>query len=188
MSNRMHRFFAALLLAAALLPSCKKQEKALSSALNTVSQVAELGTVEYTFTKLYAADGNAWYEYGTRKALYEAEAHVKAGIKMNGFDQSRVQIDGQTGEVTVVLPHAELLSFHMPPEKIHPVYTHVDGLRDNFSAEEQLKFSQQAEKAMRAYVDSTDIFKEAERNAEMYFKSMFSHLGYEPESVTVTFE
>lgn len=182
-------FSLALTLAILTLPSCGRREnRALSGTLNAISQTAELGTVEYTFSKLYAADGASWYKYGSRKALFEAEARVKAGIKMDGFGSENITFVRDSGTVKVVLPHAEVLSFNMPPESIHSVYDHVDGLRDRFSAEERKVFADKAEKAMRAFVDSTAILQDAERNAELYFKSLLSQFGYDSQSVEVIFE
>lgn len=177
-----------LLIAAAMLASCGKKRETLSDRLNAVSDMAELGTVEYTFSRLCAVDGTCVYKVGTRKALFEARAYVKAGIRMDGFDRSKVAVDKAAGSVRVTLPAAEILSFSLPPEEIVSVYHHVSGLRDEFSITERLEYAKRAESSMRASIDSTDIFRDAENNAAQYFKAMMSHFGYDPQSVEVIFE
>lgn len=177
---------AALLIGIGLLICCRKSGETLSGRLNSLSKVSELGTVEYTFSRIYSVDGSAWYKPGERKALFEAEARVKAGIRMDGFSRNSVVI--YDGSVTVTLPAAEILSFNMPPEKIRMVYSHVSPFRDEFTAEEKVQHAQAAEAGMRAAVDSSDILTDAENNAVMFFKSMFTHFGYDPEAVEIKFE
>lgn len=187
MTRKTATYLMLSLLAAAMLTSCRRHRETLSDRLNVLSEISELGTVEYTFSRLCAVDGTCLYKVGTRKAIYEAKAYVKAGIRMDGFSPDDVMIDKAGGKVKVTLPAAEILSFSIPPEEIVSVYHHVSGLRDEFSPKERLEYAVKAENSMRASVDSTDIFRDAENNAALYFKAMLSHFGYDPQSVEIIF-
>lgn len=79
----MKKTFYAILVAivALCLSSCGNSLKdGFDSKMHTIG-AAELGTVEYTITKVVKADDNAdWYKFGDRKILFTVKATMKAGI------------------------------------------------------------------------------------------------------------
>ena len=76
------------------LHSCKPEEDSINKKIMGIESMAELGTVEYTVTKIIKANDAAWYRYGDRKILFSSVAYLKAGIDMQelinlSLDQSR---------------------------------------------------------------------------------------------------
>jgi len=186
-----------LIMAAAVMllcASCSKLglekvslEQKLSEKMSQITDVAELGTVEYTVTKVVkASDDASWYKVGNRKILFDCTAYLKAGIDMSKFDGTKVQVNEEKKSVVVTLPQAELLAFNMPPEKAKLVYENVSTFRSNFSAADRNHLLQLGEKNIREDVPNLGILKDAEKNASDFFKAMLGQLGF--EIITVKFE
>lgn len=179
----------------ALFASCNKGfeisglslKKKMDQKMSELSEMAELGTVEYTITKIVkASDDKSWYQFGDRKILFNCTAYLKAGIDMTQFDASKVEVNEQDKSVKIVLPHAKLLSFNMPPEKAVVAYEHVSTFRANFSASDRNHLLQLGEKEIREDVPNLGILEDAEKNASAFFKLMLRQMGF--ETVTVKFE
>ena len=173
--------------------SCSKQveqislEKKLSEKMSQMTDVAELGSVEYTVTKIVkASDDKTWYKVGDRKILFNCTAYLKAGIDMSKFDGSKVQIDEEKKSVVLTLPKAELLAFNMPPDKAKLAYESVSTFRSNFTAADRNHLLQLGEKNIREDVPNLGILKDAEKNASDFFKALLGQLGF--EMITVKFE
>lgn len=186
-----------LIMAAAVMllcASCSKLglekvslEQKLSEKMSQITDVAELGTVEYTVTKVVkASDDASWYKVGNRKILFDCTSYLKAGIDMSKFDGTKVQVNEEKKSVVVTLPQAELLAFNMPPEKAKLVYENVSTFRSNFSAADRNHLLQLGEKNIREDVPNLGILKDAEKNASDFFKAMLGQLGF--EIITVKFE
>ena len=177
-----------------LCASCSKQvieeislEQKLSEKMSQMSDVAELGSVEYTVTKVVkASDDKSWYKVGDRKILFDCTAYLKAGIDMSKFDATKVQVNEEKKSVVVTLPKAELLAFNMPPEKAKLVYENVSTFRSNFSAADRNHLLQLGEKNIREDVPNLGILRDAEKNASDFFKALLGQLGF--EIITVKFE
>ena len=173
--SRTIRLFPALC-ALVLLSSCSGQEQA--RAIRKLSELSELGTVEYTVKKIISADDDVWYKYGDRKILYSSVAYLKAGIDMSGFSEDDVVIDKLNNSISVTFPKARLLSFNMPLDRIRLEYSRITGLRSDFSTQERLALKQQGELAIREDVPNMGILEDAETNAREYFTAMFSRFGF----------
>ncbi len=167
-----------------LTASFSKQEL-LEERLKKMSETAELGTVEYTVKKIVKASDKQWYTVGSRQILFQTTAYLKAGIKLDGFTPNNVQVDAENN-VTVTLPHAELLSFNMPADEINTVFENVGFFRSHFNAEEQNKILQLGEADLRADIPNLGILQDAEKNAADIFTAMLQQMDY--TSVNVTFE
>lgn len=155
--------------------------------MSQMSDVAELGSVEYTVTKIVkASDDASWYKIGDRKILFNCTAYLKAGIDMSKFDGSKVQIDEEKKSVVLTLPKAELLAFNIPPEKAVLAYENVSIFRSNFTAADRNHLLQLGEKNIREDVPHLGILKDAEKNASDFFKALLGQLGF--EMITVKFE
>jgi len=194
-SNKMKKYlFAMVAVAALLLVSCSQErvpeislEKKLNQKLAEMTEVAELGSVEYTVTKVVKASDDAkWYKIGDRKILFRCTAYLKAGIDLNKLDVSKIVIDEQKKSVSITLPKAELLALNMPPDKSVLAYENVATFRSNFSASDKNHLLQLGEQSIRDEVPNLGILSEAEKNASSFFKSLLSQLDF--ELITVKFE
>lgn len=164
-----------------LLSSCAKQvslKDKMDTKAQELTEMAELGTVEYTITKIVKAEDIAWYKIGDRKILFSCKAVLKAGIDLSEFSRQNVEINEETKSIKVTLPPAKLLSLNMPPEETKLAYQKVSILRDDFSAEERTKLLKQGEEAIIADVPKLGILKESEKNASDFFKAMLSQMGF----------
>lgn len=181
-------------MACLLLISCNKANtadvslgKKLNQKMSEMTEVAELGSVEYTITKIVkATDDECWYKVGDRKILFNCTAYLKAGIDMGKFDASKLEVNEEEKSVLMVLPHAKLLSFNMPPDKSVLVYENVSTFRSNFSAADRNHLLKLGEEGILEDVPNLGILEDAEKNASSFFKSLLGQLGF--ERVTIKFE
>lgn len=178
----------------AFFSSCTKEnaekvtlKQKMNQKMSEMTEMAELGSVEYTITKIVkASDDKSWYKIGDRKILFNCTAYLKAGINMGKFDGTKVQVNEEEKSVTFVLPHAELLSLNMPPDKAILAYEDVATFRSNFSAADRNHLLQLGEQDIREDVPNLGILEDAEKNASLFFKSLLGQLGF--ETVIVKFE
>ena len=172
----------AILLPTLLLSGCATRESAEEKAakeIEALSSVKELGLVEYRVRKIVKAnDEGEWYKLGERKILFSCTAYLKAGIDLGTFSLSDVDMDRETGTVTVTLPHATLLSVNIPASEIRQEYDQVTLLRSSFSAQERNLLLRQGERQIRESVPSLGILEKAEENATLFFTSLFSKMGF----------
>lgn len=175
-----------MLLAICSLTGCRHEtEQSLESRLQSMAAVAELGTVEYTVKKVVKVKDSQWYSIGNRQILFQTTAYLKAGVKLDGFNADKVVVD-ENKNVTVTLPHAQLLSFNMPADEINTVFEDYGLLRSRFSEEEQNHILQLGENDIRADVPNLGILDDAEKNATEIFTAMLSQMNF--NSVNVKFE
>ena len=175
MKNR-HIFFY-LVLAALFITGCKPKEPDMKARVLGMSQNLELGTVEYIVKKVIKFDDQQKYTVGDRKILFNSTAYLKAGIKLDNFNENDIIINDK--QITVYLPHAELLSFDMPAEEISTVFENYGVFRSKFSADEQNEILKKGEEDIRADSPNLGILKDAEDNAKDMFEAMLSQLGFE---------
>ena len=170
--------------------SCTKEEEPVSKEsqieerVAKLAETAELGTVEYKVKKIVKTNDDQWYSVGNRKILFSSTAYLKAGIKLDGFTTEKIKIDGNN--VTVTLPHAQLLSFNMPADETTTVFENYGFFRSRFNAEEQNHILELGEKNIRDDVPNLGILQDAEKNATEIFTAMLTQMGY--DKVTVKFE
>ena len=167
-----------------LLSSCGNSlEHTAKEKLGTLTEMAELGTVEYTITKIIKASDKAFYTIGDRKILFSCSATMKAGVALDGFSAENVSINSKNKEVTIHLPKPKVLTFNMPAEQAKLEYEKVGTLRFDFTAEERNNLLRQGEEAIMADAENLGILADAERNARMFFETMLSHVGFEKINV-----
>jgi len=166
-----------LVAALALFSACDKKEDNHVSWQQTLKQAAELGTVEYTVKKIVKCNDKQRYTIGDRQILFSSTAYLKAGVKLDNFSEENVVINDK--DVTVTLPHAELLSFNMPAEETHTVFENYGFFRSRFNAEEQNEILQLGEKDIRDDVPNLGILHDAEQNTKDIFVALLSQMGYE---------
>ena len=173
-----------------ILCACNKNELNSSepkTQMKDLTELAELGTVEYTITKnVKANDNQAFYKFGDRKILFSVKAFMKAGIDLKGFSNDKVKVDETDKSVTVTLPKPSILSLNLPPEDAKVVYESVGTFRGKFSAADRTALLQQGEKAIMGSVEELGILEEAESNARQFVQAFFKQAGF--DNVTVNFE
>lgn len=160
-----------------------------SERLKQLTAVSELATTEYTIAKVVKAEDNPTLfkgQIGDRKILFLCKVYVKAGIDLEGYDPSRTEIDELTKSVTIVLPHAKLLSFNMPAEEQELVYEKVGLLRQDFNNKEKNDLLVQGEDSVRQQIEKMGILEDAESNTRNIFKATLLQLGY--QTVNIKFE
>ena len=174
-----------------LCVACDKQvPETLQSKVNNkvreLTKTAELGTVEYTVTKIVKADDHPqWYQFGDRKILFSCKATLKAGIDLNNFSSKDIAVDEANKSAVVTLSKAKLLSFSMKPEDVNEVYEKVSLLRHNFSANDRNLLLQQGEADIKANIGQYGILQEAQKNAEILVRTWLGNMGF--KAVTVRF-
>lgn len=167
---------AALLLAL----SCGRDgRQTAEDALRELRDAGELVTCEYTVSKVIKADDMVPWKIGERKILFCCNAYLKAGVDMSAYNPAKTVISPDRKSIILVLPAPRLLSVNIPVEEIRQVYSHVTGLRWDFTAEERGALLQQGEAAVLADVPRMGIIRDARQNAAAFFESLLSRLGYE---------
>lgn len=176
-----------LFLILAFVVSCgPSQDELTKHRIQGLTEMAELGTVEYTVKKIIKTDDAVWWKYGKRKIIYTCTGYIKAGINMKKFSAETVKINKEEKSIAVILPKAEILSFNIPPEEIKEEFSMVTGLRDSFTPEEKHELLVMGENDIRAAIPNMGIIEDAEKNAKLFFTALFSQIGY--EKVNVKFE
>jgi len=178
---RTGRAIPGLLLAVLLLTaSCSgRLKKATEAELHELSAAGELVTCEYTVSKVIKADDVVPWKIGDRKILFSCNAYLRAGVDMADYQPSKTVIDPERKSVILVLPPPKVLSVNIPPEEVRQVYSHVTGLRTDYSAEERTRLLQQGEEAIRREIPRLGIIPDAQSNAVAFFDSFLRRLGYE---------
>ena len=86
----------------------------------------------------------------------------------------------------MVLPHAVVLSINIPPELIRLEYEDVTGFRSHFDDRERQALLKQGEREIVRDLPKLGILTEAEANAEEFFRSMLTQMGF--ENIQIRFE
>lgn len=169
----------------AILCSCGKSipEQMEEKVKHMGAATAELGTVEYTVSKIIKADHDVFYKFGDRKILFSSHSTMKAGVDLSKFCADSVTVDKKSKTITIRLPKAEVLSFHMPAENIKMEWSRTGMLRSDFTAQERNELLKQAEEAIVADAGNLGILKDAEENARMLFEALLAGSGYKKVNV-----
>ena len=176
-----------LLLAGVMFCSCEKsQDEKLDEALSKAVSCAELGTVEYTVTKLVIVDDEAFYKFGDRKIIFSCRTTMKAGIDLKDFKKEDVVVSEDGKSVNVTLPQPKILSFNMSAEDIKLEFAKISGMRTAFNTDERNELLKQGEKAILDDAPNLGIYNDAKENAVEFFTTLLVQCGY--ESVDVCFK
>lgn len=160
-------------------------EEKMNKKLSEMSELTELGTVEYTISKIIKANDNSFYTIGDRKILFSCKATMKAGIDLSNFSPANVKIEKGNNSVVINLPKAKVLSFNMPAEKVQLEYEKVGIMRSNFTVENRNDLLKQAEEAIIADAENLGILKDAEKNAKLFFEALLAQVGF--NNITINY-
>jgi hypothetical protein len=139
--------------------------------------MSDLATAEYVVTKIIKANDNkTWYEVGNRKILMSCKASLVAGIDLSKLTEKDIQIDGEN--ISITLPRAKLLYINIKPEDMKTAYQDVSLFRTNFSSQEKNELAAQAERQIKASLDSLGIFITAETNASLFVNNFLQKTGF----------
>lgn len=167
----------------AIMASCSKKSRDPQQEVMALKEMNELVSVEYVVNKIIkASDDKTWYKLGDRKILMTCQATLKAGINFSKLEAGNMIIEGKS--ISLTLPRATLFSLSMPPEDITIAYEDVGSFRSAFSTQEKDQLAVQAEKQIRASVDSLGVLQTAETNASLFVSNFLRQLGYEKVSIS----
>lgn len=170
--------YSTILLLVILLAACKGKRHDPKDAILALREMSELATVQYNISKVIKANDNkTWYKMGDRKILMTCWASIKAGIDIKLMQENDIVIKDKTIELT--LPHAKLINFNMPPDSIKIAYQEAGPLRDAFSSAEKDALLVQGEQQIKGQIESMGVYKEAEKNTELFVHNFLNRLGYE---------
>ncbi len=149
-----------------------------------IKEIGELSTTEYIFSKVLRVDDpGEWYKFGNRKILISCKAKVKAGINLKAIQKNDIVVNGD--EVSIRLPRPKITSFNMDPNSVRTEVVDVDGFRDDFNQEDINHILQMGEKSIRAALNETGIYAEAEKNAIAFVQEFYKQLGYAKVTVEI---
>lgn len=184
---RFFNFVFTLATTGLLLSSCggrNHAEELESQIRNMGGASAELGSVEYTISKIIAVDHDLFYKIGERKVLFSTLSTMKAGVDLSAFCADSVKIDSKNGIIDIRLPKAKVLAFNMPAENIVMEYSKTGRLRSEFTAEERNEILKQGEEAILNDAEKIGILKDAENNVRTIFESLLAGANFKEINIT----
>lgn len=184
---RIFRLLPLLAMSTLLLTSCGGENHAQeleTKIKNMGGASAELGSVEYTISKIIAVDHDVFYKIGERKVLFSSLSTMKAGVDLSLFCADSVDVDAKKGTIDIRLPKAKVLAFSMPPENIKMEYSKTGKLRSEFSAEERNEILKQGQDAILNDAEKIGILKDAEANVRTIFESLLAGANFKEINIT----
>lgn len=160
------------------LSGCNGKLPTNQETISMLQEIEELGTVEYTVTKVVKADDNkTWFKLGERKILITCEAIVKAGINLKELNHNNISRSGK--KITIQLPPPKILSVNIPPEKINVAFEKVNMLRDQFTGKERNALMVQAELQIKNSSVQLGIIEQAKINTQLLLSRLLLQLGFD---------
>jgi len=159
----------------ATLTGCQKDD-ALQQVLR-IKDMAELGTVEYTVSKIvWASDDSSSWKFGERKILFSTEARIKAGVDLSQIKSQDVEIIDKG--VKLRLPRAKIIYLTMEPDKIQEQFSEIGLFRHKYSNEEKLKILTLGEQSIYDAIPDLGILDVAEKNTEKLLRSWLKQINF----------
>lgn len=161
------------------LSSCNKEKKLPNreQVINKISNMSNLGTVEYSLSKIIEVNDKQWFTIGPRKVLLSCKAYVKAGID---FTQIKViEIDDSLKSIKIEVPDPKIIIVSIPPSEIKLITTDIGFFRYNFTNEELNEVHKLAEIDINHKINELNILSEAKKNGKIFLFNFLSSLGFE---------
>ena len=162
-----------------------QQKDKLSNMQYEVSDIAELGSVEYTIKQVISDKNSS--SLGSKSILFGWMAYVKAGIDLNEFSEDDIEIDKKTQSVYVTLPHAKVLSVNIPPDSIKEIYHREGAFRGKFDPMERDRILDEGQSRLDEIIKTLTICSEAEANTKQLFEDLLAQMGYERQNIHIRF-
>lgn len=182
---KMHLSFSVLIFLLFLLfVGCKKEDDFdAKKIISRMSEMSDLGTVEYRFTKiLKGEDDSTWYKVGGRKILISTKAYVKAGVDFSQIEV--VSLDEENRIIEIAIPKGKIISMSMPAEEITVLQTEVDFFRDNFSNKDIDKVQDMGEAEILKKIKELKIEEEAQKNAKLFLEKWLIMSGFKEVKIS----
>lgn len=168
-----------------LFSGCQSSKRENISEVLSLKEMSELATSQYVVSKIIkASDDQTWYKPGNRKIIMTCKATLTAGIDLSKLTKENISFDENS--VTVKLPRAHLISLDIKPDNVRTAYEDISMFRSKFSTQEKNMLAADAEKQIRASVDSLGILTTAETNATLFISNYLKLRGF--ETVNINFE
>ncbi|MFC4322603.1 DUF4230 domain-containing protein [Litchfieldia salsa] len=155
-----------------------------------IRDLATLATAEaHVKEVIHQEDNKKFFDInlpGTkRELLLVVPATVIAGVDLKGITSKDMDINEETKEIEITLPHAELIQ--EPSIQMDKIQAVVDGglFRGDIKWDEGFDLAAGAQEQIREEAISVGLLDTAEKNAEKVLKEFFKNIGY---TVNVTFE
>ena len=165
----------------------------IASVFEGFTDVAELGTVEYTIRQVIRGKSHTKIgdrsigSVGEKSILFGWMAYVKAGVELNEFSEDDIKIDEDTQSVYVALPHAKILSVNIPPDSIKEIYHREGVLSGKFDPMERDRVLDEGQDRLNEIIKTLSIQSEAETNTKLLFEDMLVQMGFERQNIHVSF-
>ena len=165
----------------------------IASVFEGFTDVAELGTVEYTIKQVIRGKSHTKIgdrsigSVGEKSILFGWMAYVKAGVELNEFSEDDIKIDEDTQSVYVALPHAKILSVNIPPDSIKEIYHREGMLSGKFDPKERDRVLDEGQDRLGEIIKTLNIESEAESNTKQLFEDMLAHMGFDRQNIHVRF-
>ncbi|MCR2803995.1 DUF4230 domain-containing protein [Paenibacillus soyae] len=120
-----------------------------------------------------------------RELLLIVPATVIAGVDLKGTTAENMDINEETKEINIIVPHAKLIQD--PSVQMDKILTYVNGglFRGDIEWEEGFDLAAKAQEQFRQEAISVGLLVTAEKNADKVLKEFFKKFGY---TVNVTFK
>lgn len=165
-----------LIVVASAFAGCQKSDPV--QQVLRIKDMAELGTVEYTVSKIvHASDDSTGWKVGDRKILFSTETRIKAGVDFSRITSKDIVINDM--DVQITLPRAKLIYMSTDPDKIVEEYDEIGLWRSKFSNEEKQELLAQGQKTLHEALPELGILEVAEKNTEYILKSWLKQSNFE---------
>lgn len=147
-----------------------------ASLKSSLASLSNLGTVEYSLSKIVSASDDQWYSVGSRKALMSCKANVIAGV-----DFAKIQIsalDQKEKSVSIIMPPAQVILLDIPPAGFKIISVDEGMFRAKFTAQELNHTQQLAQKDIEQKIANLKILDDAKANASRFLHSWLKSLGF----------
>ena len=167
--------------------SCKHKTQlpTQDQIISKMSEMSNLGTVEYSLSKIIHVNDKQWYTIGPRKVLIECKAYVKAGIDFK--ELKVIEINDSLKSIKIEIPDAKILIVTIPPSDIKVINTDIGFFRRNFTNEELNEIHKQAEIDINNKIQDLNILSEAKKNGKLFLQNFLKSLGFEQIIIVETY-
>jgi hypothetical protein len=148
-----------------------------NKVINKLSQMSDLGTVEFQFSKIIKAEDEAtWFKVGSRKVLISSKAYVKAGVDFSSIKIN--EVDKVNKKVSLTLPKGKIISIDIPSKDIKVVFTDLGSLRSQFSNKEFEKIQIMGEKSIKDKISEMKLEEEAAKKSRKFLENWLRMSGF----------
>ncbi len=191
-SRSLRHMLLILLAAVALLASCRPSatspQQNAEERIHRLRGESRLVLMQYTLKELCGSrDETLLRLLGDKEVLYRLTAHVTAGIDMRRIRPDALAV-GADSTAVLTLPHSEVFGIDIPEQEIENVYERVTGISRSFTADERNRVKRAGEREVERTIARLDICARADRQAELFFRSLLVQAGFIPAKCVIRFK